>query len=223
MNKKLLSLVSVLMVTGAAFAAIIPSEISTFSWDGPMATNGLINILNAKVADFSDFEMVNLETFTANQANLSLIKEVAGNKDYNTFGWYDVSDPSDLKVIFPAVENAPSNKSVFFYPTTEVGFYLETKTHTFFTQNSLNLGGKGQVAVFKNTKNDNDFILAWEDITRTYQDKESPRDITKYGDSDFNDMIVRIQIGVPEPATLGLLGLSLLSLSGISLIRRKRN
>jgi hypothetical protein len=223
MNKKLLSLVSVLMVTGAASAAIIPSEISTFSWDGPMETYGLINILNAKVADFSDFELSDLETFTATKADVWLIKEVAGNKDYNSFGWYDVSDPSDLKEIFPGVENAPSNKSLVFYPTTEVGFYLETIDRTFYTQNSLNLGGKGQVAVFRNTKNANDFILAWEDITRTKDDNSEHKDITQYGDSDFNDLIVRIQVSVPEPATLGFLGLSLLSLSGISLIRRKRN
>lgn len=218
---KLLSFTSVLLVAGAATAAIIPSEISTFSWDGPMATNGLTNILNAKVADFSNFEMVSLETFTATHADVWLIKEVAGNKNYNSFGWYDVSDPSDLKEIFPGVENAPSNKSLAFYPTTEVGFYLETIGHTFYTQNSLNLGGKGQVAVFRNTKNANDFILAWEDITRTFPDREYPGNT--HCDSDFNDMIVRIQVSVPEPATLGFLGLSLLSLSGISLIRRKRN
>lgn len=222
MNKKLLSFVSVLMVTGAASAAIVESEISTFSWDGDMATYGLFNVLNANVADFSDFEMVDLETFKAAQADIWLIKEIAGNKDYNTFGWYDVADPTDLKAIFPGTENAPSNKSVVFYPITEVGFYLETTDNTFYTQNSLNLGGKGQVAVFKK-KNSKDFILAWEDITRTKQDNSESKDIRFYGDSDFNDMIVRIQVGVPEPATLGLLGLSLLSLSGISLIRRKRN
>jgi len=78
---------------------------------------------------------------------------------------------------------------------------LNTPLDTFYSQNSLNEGNK-QLLVFKIEELANTYILAWEDL-----------DVTKwYSDGDFQDMIVRVKINVPEPSTLGLFGIGALAL-----------
>lgn len=227
---KLLSLAATLFVVGAASAApVVQADISDFTWDGDYATKSLETILTTKVdADFYiNYQIVAFETFIAENANCMMIEEIAGNAKNNTFGWYDVNNDAVLNEIFPGSATDPASKFVVFAPATEVGFYLDPQgfqpgVGIFRSESGKNLGGAGQVAVYQSISDENEYILAWEDLTRSNLDNEY-RDPALYTDSDFNDMVVRVNVNVPEPATLGFIGLSLLSLSGLSFFRRKRN
>lgn len=225
---KLLSVIAGLFLVGAANAGMV--SISSYSWDGPIATNSLTAICQSNGINLvSDYTQVDVETFYGTNASSMIIQEVAGNKDKNVFGWYDVSTPTVLNQIFPGPAGAGATKDVSFAPSTHVGFYLDPDNNAlngnaiFYSQASLNPGQAGQVAIFQSKTNSSDFVFGWEDLSlkngtsATYQDP-SP---TSKTDGDFNDMILKVK--VPEPATLSLIGLSLLSLSGLSLIRRRRS
>ncbi len=93
------------------------------------------------------------------------------------------------------------------------GYYLERSDGTtFYTENSRNQGSYQQAVVYQGNNQtqlklagkqpgiftDNEFIVAFEDLTRA-----------GYTDSDFNDLVVMVESvkPVPEPATLAGLGL----------------
>ena len=215
---KLLSIVAGLFIVGAANADMV--EISDFTWDGSMAQYGLSSIMAAN--GLSDYTQVDIETFLGQYADCMIIEEVAGNADINSFGWYEVGNIDNTFEIFPGPAN-PGDRVVVSLPSAEIGFYLNPKNNNlngdaiFYSQSSLN-NGIGQVAVFQSNTNSREFVLAWEDLSLVNGTSELYN--ANMSDGDFNDFIVKVS--VPEPATLGFLGLSLLSLSGLSMIRRKR-
>jgi hypothetical protein len=215
---KLLSFVVGLFVVGAASADMV--TISDFTWDGSMEEYGLNSILERN--GLTDYTQVDVETFWGQYADCLIIEEVASNEDINSFGWYEVGNIDNTYEIFPGPASNGARVTVAL-PSSDVGFYLDPANNElngdaiFYSQSSLN-GGIGQVAVFQNNTNQKEFVLAWEDLSMVNGTSSS------YGanvsDGDFNDFIVKAS--VPEPATLGLLGLSLLSLSGLSFFKRKR-
>ncbi len=95
-------------------------------------------------------------------------------------------------------------------------FYLDTPPwdgNTWYSKKSLNgPNQKDHLLTFRNKTDPLDFLLFWEDLD--------------LGDADYNDFIVRVNLtsggpqSVPEPASLGLIGLGLL---GLGLARRRRN
>ena len=128
----------------------------------------------------------------------------------------------DENDVFMGQSSAALNASNF-------GFYLTSGQNTFYSQADLNSdaaadGTTDHLVTFQgdNTEmmdpdgdgfygqfTDNNFILAWEDLALNNSDR------------DYSDMVVMVEsfIPVPEPGTLGVLGLGLL---GFGLARRKR-
>jgi len=213
---KLLSVVVSLFIVGAVSAA--PVTISSYTWDTP--SDFLPDVLLRNGIDISDYTQIDVETWFARNADNWIIEEVAANANINSFGYYKAGDVNSKVQIFPGSASGGAFASVAISDPnpTEIGFYLDVAGNDiFFTEASLH-GGLGQVAVFGNDSNQKEFILAWEDLSIA---NGIAKNYTKgLSDADYNDFIVKVR--VPEPATLSFIGLSLLSLSGLSFLRRKQ-
>lgn len=215
---KLLSVVASLAVVGTVSAA--PVTISDFTWDDD-PEDLLQNVLARNGIDINNYTLKdNIETWVAQTADNWIIEEVAMNAGINSFGYYKAGDVSSKVEIFPGSATGGDFASVLISADNpvEIGFYLDVKGSPVFYSEAFLHGGDGQVAVFQNDDNAKEFVLAWEDLSIA---NGITREVnSSFSDADYNDFIVKVR--VPEPATLSLLGLSLLSISGLSFFRRKQ-
>jgi len=164
----------------------------------------------------SDFHFLR----SSDQGTAALRLEIAGNAEWNTFGWYDTTAPVTLHEIFagPVDPGEPAAVAVFI-PSASYGFYLGARNGDIYrTQSSSSSAnaGKQHFAVFQEsaTPGAEVYWIGVEDLRFGCDGCSS--------DKDYQDLVVRVQGVTNAVAEPGTFLLALTGLVGLSLIGRRR-
>ncbi len=222
--KKLISAVATLgtMAIGPAFA----TPISGTSVQTQLTAAGAV--INVNTDQYSMDEKWTLGATGA--ASALIMFELAGFADQNTFGIYDIYDPTKKLTIFNGPDGSGAQRLLSLSASNEFcsgtfashacqtfssdvfGFYLSTpQLRTYYSESGRNSDGVDHMVAFqggdtRGTLNGrpwlaNEFVLAWEDLYGG-------------GDRDYNDFAVAVESvsSVPEPTGLALFGVGLVVL-----------
>jgi hypothetical protein len=229
-----LSLLASLAMVGASWATTINgTSLQTVLNNITTGGTSSVNVQTDQVAQDKYWAL------TATGGSVAtMVIELAGYAGSNTFGVYDLANPSNKVTLFngaatggdQVVFSMKANGSVYVnfantgttFQSTNFGYFLQGPGGTFYSDEALNVDSADHMVSYAG-KNDevtlpgnypglwtpDEYVLGWED--------------TANGDKDFDDMVVMVESvrPVPEPTTLGLLGAGLLGLG--LLARRKKN
>ncbi len=147
----------------------------------------------------------------------ALLIEIAGYRNINIFGWYQVSNPSNQAVIFNGSASAGAVTTITI-PVSDYGFFIQVGVGgpVYYTQSSLNPSGDTShqhFVVFAQNPSSPapTFWIGVEDLalgSSTLVNREGNM-------GDYNDMVVRIT-PLPEPSTLVLFVAGLLGVAGVA-------
>ncbi len=199
-----------MIATIASIGALAVSFASADKAKASWTASGLLGLVGETTADWT-FIGGNDSLWSGAGSATFEVKLAAFN---NSMGFADAAGNNKTFIL-----NKDSIGAQVFVPSFDpFTFYLDTPGYvgdTWYSKKSLNSdGGLDHLLTFRNKADPLEFLLFWEDLPLTGPDQ------------DFNDFVVRVNLtsggpqNVPEPASLGLIGLGLL---GLGLARRRRN
>lgn len=165
---------------------------------------------------------------TASAISVSLIY----TGDQLEFGWYDITNPANLHALFTT--SAPTGSTSSFAPGvgTNYGFYMRylstspgTPFDVFYTQDPLNSSGVGSERAAIGAPHQHFAVFSSDSAGAQpyYIGAEGGWGISGLErQGDYQDFVVKLA-AVPEPRSMGLAGLALLTLGGgLKRLRRGR-
>ncbi|HKE94531.1 MAG TPA: DUF4114 domain-containing protein [Povalibacter sp.] len=197
---------------------------------------GVINTATGCLADGNDVAWTTL----GNIGEIDIVLELAGNAATNSFGIYDLSDPSRRLTVFTGSDGVDSTATlrlsaaagggwnvrvrgddspVWSAPlkisTSAFGFYLNTLSQgTFFSGTGLNTDGVDHMYAYQgnNTGNWNGDVFDVNSYLLAWED------LAGGGDRDYQDFVAIVQDirPVPLPTALWLLASGLIGLTGVA-------
>ncbi len=242
--KKMKSLIGGVALLASAGAFATPVTLGGESPDLQTVINGLYSAAGTPLSKAPDVnlnqaaESGRFQIEASGGSVATMVIEVAANASTNTFGIYDIADPTKYLELF---SGAASSGGQAFLSVTDTylfslvggssvqfngptfGYYLRTGSgQTFYSEASLN-GGDDHMVAFQGDGDyiklphrsagkwgSSSYIQAWEDVALAGSDR------------DYQDMVVYVEsvTAVPEPGTAALFGLAGL---GLAFSRRRKS
>lgn len=198
-----------------------------------------IDVQSDQLSDQED----SLWTIKASESAATIVIELAGFANTNTFGVYDASDASNRVELFDGAASTASrtvlsistNGSVWVdwvdtgidFAANSFGYYLDSSTRKrgglFFSETALNADEEDHMVAYQGKGTDTIKIGSHDEKLWDVDEYALAwEDLHGGGDHDYQDFVVMVDsvFPVPVPATVWLFGSGLLGLIGV--IRRKK-